>query len=379
MAAAQFNILEVCFSRSQGGLELYMANISRALQVAGQRVAAVVPRESFLEQRLQEFQIFTYPVTPGRRYLDFRAAKQVANILQEGEIDIIHAHQSADLSTLILAAKWARRGRLVFHQQMESNRKKKDIFHRWVYRNLSGVIAITDRVKEQIIKNTCIAPQKVFRLYYGIDTSRWKPDENQRQRARATYRVSEEDIAVGIVGRLEEGKGQHILLQAVSRLNEYRHRVKILYIGGETYGQSGYLDYLKNLARQLNLEDRVIFTGFQKDVAAVSAALDIVVLGSKKETFGLSLIETMAQNIAAIGTDAGGVREIIAHEENGLLVAPHNAEALADALRRLIGDPALRERLARNARQTVLTKFSLEKHLNQLGEIFQRVAEFPET
>ncbi|MEJ2633739.1 MAG: glycosyltransferase family 4 protein [Calditrichia bacterium] len=366
----KLRILEICFSNGKGGLELYMANIGQYLAERGHQVWYGAKADSFLYEKLSTREVSLFPMTPKRRYLDFKIANKIAATIRENKIDIIHAHQSADLSTLILSRNKAGRGKLVFTQQMESSRTKKDLFHRWVYGNLDALIAITDRIKNQAEKNTPLPPQKIHRLYYGIDLKRFKPDPRQRDSSRKKFGISSEEVAIGMVGRLEEGKGQHILLQGMGRLQEQLPRVKVLLIGSETVGQRGYESRLKRLAEELGIGQRVIFTGFQEDVPAVSAALDITVLATKKETFGLSLIETMAQEIAPIGTAAGGVPEIIEDDMNGLLVPSFDIDALANALQKLINDPALRKRLGVRARKTVQEKFNLENHLAGLEKIF---------
>ena len=286
----KLHILEVCFSRSQGGLEMYMANISRFMAKRDHRIWTIASAGSYLQNKLSNSAIPFKPITPKRRYLDFRIANKIAEIIVKNRIDIIHAHQSADLSTLILAKKKAQRGKLVFTQQMESRRKKKDVFHRLVYRNVDGLVAITDRIKNQVSQNTMLFPNRLFRLYYGIDLEKFKPNLQRRETSRRRFGILPGEIAIGIVGRLEEGKGQHILLQAVGQLTNYLPKIKVIFIGAETVGQTGYLDYLKKSAEDLGISSRTIFTGFQEDVPSVSAALDIVVLATRKETFGLSLI-----------------------------------------------------------------------------------------
>ncbi len=372
-ADKKLRVLEICFSGSRGGLEMYMANVSRWLHERGHDVVTVAPRGSYLEEKLAASELPFFAVAPGRRYLDFRCADQVAGIIAEHEIDIIHAHQSRDLSTLIVAKKKAGRGKIVFTQQMESARKKKDLFHRWVYGNLDGLIAITDRIRSQVRQNTTLPSNRLDRLYYGIDIDRFKPDARQYRLSRERFAIRENEIAVGIVGRLEEGKGQHILLKAFSGLREDLPPVKVMIIGSETAGQSGYENHLRQMVKDYGSEDRVIFTGFQEDVPSVSAALDVVVLATRKETFGLSLIECMAQEIAPLATNAGGVPEIIMNGENGLLVEPFNPLALQKALERLIGDAAYRKRLAASARRTVEEKFNLSQHLTGLEKIFSHV------
>lgn len=369
----KIKILEICFSRSLGGLELYSANISSYLKKRGHNVLAVVSPESELHNHLLNKKIETITIRPRQRYLDYTSAKKIARIIREKDFEIVHIHQSTDLSTAILAKKIAGQGKVVFTQQMESNRRKKDIFHNWVYRNLDGLISITERIRQQVSRNTKLPPNRLYQLYYGIDLNQFQPDGEQRERARSKFGISRDEQVIGLVGRLEKGKGQHILLEAAGRLIGSFPKIKIMLIGGETMGQSGHLNYLKNLAATKKIKDLVIFTGFREDVPAVTAALDVVVLCSRKETFGLSLIECMAQQTVPIGTNTGGVPEIIQDGMNGLLVPPFEVEALTSAIKSLLADPSLKNKLAENARKTVQEKFNLESHLEGLEEIFIKV------
>jgi glycosyltransferase involved in cell wall biosynthesis len=364
-------ILEVCFSHSLGGLELYLIKISNYLMDRGHEVYIIAPPESEIQRRLTKYHLKSIPLRPRFRYLDLNIARKIGKFVREKNIDIIHAHQSSDLSTLVLSKKFAGRAALIFTQQMESSRKKKDFFHHWIYNNLDGLIVITERIKGQVSRNTHLPPDRLFHLYYGIDLKVFSPNFPQRERARKQFGIFPDDICIGIVGRLEEGKGQHILLYALDQLKEVLPKIKVMIIGTETVGKSGFFSDLKNLVKDLNLSEQVIFTGFQENVQSVSAALDVVVMASRKETFGLSLIECMAQEIVPIATDAGGVPEIVKHGENGILVAPFDIPALSDAIRMMVLDEPLRRKLAYAARQTVLEKFNLSDHLLGLEEIFR--------
>jgi len=364
------NILELCFSRSVGGLELYMANISRYLKERGHRVIAVASVGSYIADRIGQSGLILNEMDPKVRYLDVITALRLAAVIRKYQIEIIHVHQSADLSTAILAAKFARRGRTFFTQQMESRRRKKDPFHRWIYRNLDGLIAITQRIAIQARQYTPIADRKIHQLYYGIDLRKFFPSQILRESWREHYGIQSNEVAIGMVGRLEHGKGQHIFLRAAAKVQKKLPDLKFVIIGAETVGQTGYEAYLKSLVRELQIKHKVIFTGFVENVHELNNMLDVIVLATKKETFGLSLIEAMAVGAVPIGTNAGGVPEIIEHNKNGFLVPPEDADELAKAMFKLAGDPGKRERFARAARRTVEEKFNLEKHIEGLEKIF---------
>ncbi len=367
---APLNILELCFSHSMGGLELYMVNLSRYLSERGHSVTAVAPADSYIARKIQQNHLPIKTINQKFRYLDFISALRLAKMIKQNQIQIIHVHQSRDLSTAILAKKLARRAKVVFTQQMESRRRKKDPFHRWVYENLDVLIAITRRIAIQAKQYTPIAPEKIHQLYYGIDLRKFFPSQILRESWREHYGIQANEVAIGMVGRLEPGKGQHIFLQAAARVHKKLPNLKFIIIGAETVGQSGYQDYLKALVRELRIKHKVIFTGFVENVHELNNMLDIVVLATKKETFGLSLIEAMAVGAVPIGTNAGGVPEIIEHNKNGLLIPPEDIDALAKAIFKLAGDAQKRQRFARAARRTVEKKFNLEKHIEGLEKIF---------
>lgn len=364
------NILELCFSRSAGGLELYMANISRALLERGHNVTAMVHPDGFLAGRLQGTGVPLFPLRNHLDYLDLFAAVKLARLIRNKRIDILHLHQSKDLSTAILARKMAGRGKILFTQQMESSRRKRDLFHRWVYRSLEGLIAITRRIELQAKRNTAIPAERVYQLYYGIDLRRYFPNKILRESWRELYGIGPRETVIGTVGRLEPGKGQQYFLSAAAEVKKRLNNLRFIIIGGETVGQHGFLEQLQKLSRRLGLENDVIFTGFVENVHELLNVLDVVVLATKKETFGLSLIEAMAVGVAPIGTNAGGVPEIIEHNRNGLLVPPLDAETLAEAMFKLAGDPGKRRRMAQAARKTVEEKFNIQEHLLRLEKIF---------
>ena len=224
-----------------------------------------------------------------------------------------------------------------------------------------------------LLRNTILKPEKVCILYYGVEIEPETCLQKKRNDARAALQIEEQEIVIGIVGRLEKSKGQHILIEALGRLKNRFPQIRLVIIGEETYGQSGYLEELRRRVDDNGLSTRTIFTGFKKNVTTLSASFGICVLASKKETFGQSLIETMALRIAPIGTNAGGVPEIIEHQKNGILVEPLNCGELTCALETLLMNPDYRERIAIHARRSVENKFLLENHLSGLEKIFKAI------
>jgi glycosyltransferase involved in cell wall biosynthesis len=166
---------------------------------------------------------------------------------------------------------------------------------------------------------------------------------------------------VGIVGRLQPWKGQERLVEAVSLLHRSGDDVHLLVVGGEAHGFSaGFEQHLRQRVAELGLDDRVTLTGQVDDVTPYLAAMDVMVNASDHEPFGIVLLEAMAQGVPVLAVSDAGPREIVVPDESGVLVPSSRPDALADALRRLIGDSGLRERLGRQGRERVRERFTDE-------------------
>lgn len=171
---------------------------------------------------------------------------------------------------------------------------------------------------------------------------------------------------VGLFGRLSEWKGQHILLEALAQMED----VQAIIAGGALFGQESYEERIRRLCGDLGLAERVRFLGHRKDVPELMAAVDIVVHASiAPEPFGRVVVEGQLAGRPVIATRGGGVTEIVADEETGLLIPPADAPALAAAIARLIRDPALAGRLAEAGRRDAAQRFSLAASLASMTAV----------
>jgi len=178
---------------------------------------------------------------------------------------------------------------------------------------------------------------------------------------------------VGVVGRLAEWKGQHVFLEAFAKAFAAEPRARGRLIGSAMFGEEEYEGRLRALAKDLGIAERIEFRGFREDVAAELAELDILVHCSiTPEPFGQVVIEGMAAGVPVIAAAAGGPAEIILNGKDGLLTAPGDVEALAEALQRLAYDRDFRRALSKAALESV-KRFSPEAAASQLLGIYTSV------
>ncbi|QQO13541.1 glycosyltransferase family 4 protein [Bradyrhizobium diazoefficiens] len=175
---------------------------------------------------------------------------------------------------------------------------------------------------------------------------------------------------VGLFGRLTPWKGQHVLLKALRSLPD----VQALIVGSAMFGQDAYEAELRQMVRTEGLEGRVCFAGFQKDVAALMAGVDIVLhTSTHAEPFGRVVVEGMLAGRPVIATRGGGVNEIVTDGEDGLLVAPDDPVALAAAISRLLADPDLAVRLAAAGRISAARRFHIDKTCGDMRAVLAEV------
>ncbi len=167
------------------------------------------------------------------------------------------------------------------------------------------------------------------------------------------------------VGRLIHIKGQDILLRAFAQLDaRYSNAVLLL------VGEGNRRRQFEQLARRLGVDSRVIFTGWRSDACALIAASDILVLPSREEPLGLTLLEGMAVSTPVIGCRAGGMVEIVEPEKNGLLVDVNDPDGVAAAIERLLSDGELRKRLITAGHKTVAEKFNPALFVQQAESVY---------
>ena len=351
------NILELCLSPDLGGLELFMVSCIENFQKKTNCYAMVAPNkklDTFLSQKVYLKRNKFFPIIP---------ALKLAKFIDMHEIDIVHFHWTRDIATVVLAKVLSKRKiKLVQSRHMTMTRFKDDFYHKWLYKNIDMIHAVTDQVEEQLKKfiPKDIRPQ-LKTVHLGTKTP--SIDSSRVEVLREKYSL-EDAFLVGIIGRIEEAKGQFLVLEAIAKLKELN--VKALIVGQAM--EENYLEQLKAKVSSLEIEDRVIFTGFSKEVHEHIKLCDVTVLATPKETFGLVVIESMANGIPVIAVNNGGPLEIIEEGVDGLFF-DRSVEDLEKKIKLFYHDKSLREKIAEQALRSVEEKFNDKKQLNKLYEV----------
>ena len=360
--------LELCMSKGFGGLELYVLKVTQFLHNNNKDFCVVTKENSFLSSKLDDNNIQSDSFSSVFYHFPIISAINLAKYINKNKVDVVHIHWGKDLFLAVLAKVFSRRKvKLVYTRQMSLTRKKDDVYHRFLYKNVDAYLVITKALYDDAIKYLPISKEHIHLLYYGV------PKASEDIELCSEYidksGLKKEIFKLAIFGRIEKGKGQHLVVEAAKNLKEQGQNVQVAIIGHVM--DEAYFEKLKVTIRQYELESNVFYLGFHNSPTAIMPCFDAVILATKCETFGLVLPEAMRAGVAVIGSDCGGVPEIIEHEKTGLLFESENAKDLTTQLSKLVEDNDFCSKMAKAGKEDADNRFSEEKHFKKLIGYFE--------
>ncbi|MFC1496525.1 glycosyltransferase family 4 protein [Candidatus Margulisiibacteriota bacterium] len=303
---------------------------------------------------------------------DFIALNKLKQIFKEQQFDVVHTNTAKAGFLGRIAAKQAGVKYVVhtphghnFYGYFNPLLTQLIIFlEKTASKYADKIIALTELEKKDMAKFKVAAEAKIEVVHTGLELERFSKAEGaDRKRIREMFSVDPNLYLIGMAGRLEHVKGPEFLLEAAAYILDERDDVQIIFAGEGPLKQK-----LIERCKEIKNGDKVIFAGWREDVPALLSVLDILVLPSLNEAVGNILIEAAASSLPAIAANVGGVSEIIKDGETGLLVEPHNAEAIGAAILHLIRMEAAREKLGKTAKEWARQNF-------EAGAMYQRVLE----
>jgi glycosyltransferase involved in cell wall biosynthesis len=224
-------------------------------------------------------------------------------------------------------------------------------------------IAISRAVAENLLYHS-VAPERCEVIYDPIVPPCELPGK----------RVLGDVPMLGMIGMLQEWKGQHVFVKALSLLKQRGLNFHASIAGTEPFGARGYEQRLRQMVRDFGLDDTVSFVGFVSKPYDYLAQLDVAVHASiEPEPLGRVVVEAMLVGTAVVATNGGGIPEFVEHEQTGLLVPMGNPNAMAHAIGRLLQDEELRQRLAQAAQQRAREMFDPAKHAREVMRVYQKL------
>lgn len=354
------NIVHLVSNKVWGGGERYVLDLCRRSAEAGHSVAVITRGSKDVDAPFAAAG-FTPGHLPLRGALDFFSPMVLARVLNRMSAPIvIHVHNFKDAYTAVRARDLMARSadaRVVVTRHLVKPAKDSSM-ERQLYRSVDEMIFVSEAARQAFLSGRPGCDEtKLHVVHNSIIPPGWLD------------RVASEDGSVRLlyIGRISSEKGVDVLVDTMAKLSDLPVHLTIAGVGRG----KDVLPLMRECGN-LNIDSRVDWVGHIDDVYSAIAKTDIGVLPTRvPEAFGLSALEFISQGVPVVASASGGPLEIFTDGADGLLVEPGNAEALAQALRRLVSDAALRDRMGRAARETFAARFGYEQFFRKITDIYE--------
>jgi glycosyltransferase involved in cell wall biosynthesis len=336
------------------------------LRALGHRAMLVAHAAGELRQRAQEG-LELIALAP-RAEMDLSAAWRLSRLIKQLQPDVVHAHDPHGVAMAALALSMSTqlaKPPLVAARRVDFH-LKGNALSRWKYRQVDCFICASDAVRRMLVADGVPAARTVT-VHEGIDLGR--VDAAPPVDLHAELWLPHGSPIVGNVAALVPHKGQRHLVEAAALVVQKVPDARFVIAG-----EGELRPALERQIKEHRLDKHVFLAGFRPDILSVHKGFDIFVMSSVTEGLGTSLLDAMACGRPIVATTAGGMPEVVSDGRTGLLVPPRDHRALADAIIRLLTDPAMRAEMAAAGLARVRTKFSAERMVQDTLDVYRRVA-----
>ena len=305
-------------------------------------------------------------------YKDIMALFELIYVIKKYRYDIVHTHNSKAGFIGRLAAKICGTPLVIhtvhgfaFHDFERPWRRKLFIFlERLAAKWADKLIVISNPLKDWGLRLGIGKKEQYVLIYSGIEIDKFKVNIDVNKK-KEEFGIRPDELVVGVVAKLWEGKGHECVLKAVKDVIKKVPNVRFMFVG------EGYLyRSLKELRDKLGLADYVIFTGFRKDIPEITSIFDVAVLASYFEGLGRVILEAMVCGKPVVATKVGGIVDIVEDAVTGLLVPPNNQVALSGALVKLLSNEDLRKKIGENAKKRIDERFSSQAMVDKIHLLY---------
>jgi glycosyltransferase involved in cell wall biosynthesis len=360
---------------SEGGGSRFVADIISRLDPSRFAFTLVAPQAAWLADSCARAGAIYRPLPLMRSRVSSSLRRDFRAILAETAPAIVHAHGTR---AAWLAARSMPGGAgappFIYSEHlfsMDARRGPLKLPWRWIERSLCRrAMAFTTSCAanaDRVVHAGWLTPDRIALRHYGVDQAALRAQAAQRL-SRTELGIPDDALVIGSVGRLIPQKGFTYLLQAIKPLIARFPDARCVIVGDGPLRAE-----LEATSRTLGIEGHLQFLGARSAPWAALATCDVIALPSLYEGLPLALIEALTLGLPVVATTAGGAREVLVNGQNGALVAPRNAAALAKALASVLDDRALREAF-RVAGPPSVAAYDLAPVMAQLTAMYERLA-----
>jgi len=230
------------------------------------------------------------------------------------------------------------------------------------------VIAVSDFVRNKLETEGYVRPSIIERIPLGIDLAKFR-DQKPSDIIRCEFGLNKNTPLIGMIARFQEIKGHHVFVQMAAEISRTHPNARFMIVGSPVFGKPSETDYYREnqeLIYKHSLDEKIILTGFRDDIAQILGALEVLVVPSEFESFGMVVLEAMAMGIPVVSCAKGGPEEIIEDGKNGFLISEQNPIRLAQKVLYLIENPHDKKAMGVAGKKTVSQNYRIEDQVKKI-------------
>lgn len=362
------HVCHFCESNVEGH---YFKNLSKGLIEKGVDVSVMELGSHSPPKWLNEIpevKYFNLGITKRTQYP--LAVLRLAGILRREKIDILQTHLYNSSLIGVLAKKITRKTIVALTRHHTSivkdlGTKYHVMLDRWMTEQADFAVGVSEATKRYMTEIDNIRKDHVEVVHLGFDFEKLDVDQSERIRVRNEFGFTDENFVLGYVANFAPRKGHLQLIEAFAEISKKIPNARILFTG------SGKLAEVDEAVERLGLQDKVIFAGWRDDVPACLSAMDLFIQPSLSEAFSQVLIEAMGAKLPVIATKVGGAEEVVVDGENAILIEPNDTNAIIENVLKLYQNKDLRDKLASAGKESVRTRFTVEKMVDRQFELYK--------
>ena len=305
---------------------------------------------------------------------DLKSIFEVRKLLKKIKPDILYLHSSKAGAYGRIAMLFNHRTKILYNAHgwyfnADMNSKKKKIIaliEKILAVRTDKIINISQSEYDSALKYKIAPAKKMCVIENCIDFRKFEDCDKYREETRNKYNIKDNEIVIGVVGRLSEQKDPITTIKAFNEVYKEKKNVRLMYVG------SGELENkVMEYAKENNLQSLITITGWVNNTERYIPAFDIAILPSKWEGFGLVLIEYMACNKPIVGTNTGGISNIIENNKNGLLCNKDDYEDLSKKILTLIEDKERSKKIIEYNKKNNRKRYDIKELIKKHQELFE--------
>ena len=360
------NILFVINSLNYGGAERYVNVLSDALVKEGNNVTVISAGGVTVNQLNKKVIHKKVDSMSGASKADLiKTARSIESICKNNQIDLVHYNSFAAFG----AAKYVKGlTKVAVVYTAHEEQPKIPLIGAELDKEVDKVIAVSNFIRHHLRK-TGLLSSKINLVYHGVDTNKFR-ERTMKPELKSYFGIKSNERVIMCVARLSPEKGISQLIKAIPIVLERGNNIKVVFVVDGAYRK----EYEK-LAKELWVENKVLFLGAKGNVEEILSIADVFCLSSINEALSFAILEAMAEGKPVVATRVGGVPEAVVDKITGLLVPPGNTRWMASAINRLLEDKRFARKLGSNAKNRVKQDFRFDRMFNETLNTFHEVVE----